>query len=65
MTTPEISAIDWKAIFGKIEIDPYPIPPIVYLSVPSGEINTILGYSTNKAERRYWAAAIILGQPFA
>jgi hypothetical protein len=61
----EIAAIDVRMLFGTKEIDPYPRPPLVYLIVPSGEINQVLGWAIPGRERRYWATAIILGQPFA
>ncbi len=49
--------------YGAVKIDQYALPPIMYIA--ECPIAWTLAQATSRKHRKYLAASIILGQPFA
>lgn len=58
MTAP----INIEYVYGVCEIDPYKLPPNVrFVNATSTDVRN---FARSRKERKWFAAAIILGQPF-
>lgn len=51
-----------EAIIGRQTYDPYKLPPCV--AITECDIAETLGFCTSMEMRKYYACAIIVGQPF-
>ena len=54
---------DITTVFGVAEFDQFKLPPLVVLK--DADIKLIMSTLSTRRSRKYWAASIILGQPFA